>query len=118
MDDLAFARADLDALRRFFGDHSDPSRTEWHITHNIFLPTEAARDAVTARLKEEGLFVSYVDTLDDDVRPYWLDMMEQVPPDVAEVERRIRRVLVVLAQHDGELNSFTVIGSGGETFPA
>ncbi len=114
---LSFLREDLDSLAAFLGAATAPTESEWHITHNVFLPTEAARDAVERAVEPLGLFVSYRDEIDDDVRPFWLDLMERVPPSVTDVESCIQRVLDTLAKHDGEYNSFTIIGSRGESFP-
>lgn len=115
--DLTFAREALAALEAYFASQEAPSKSEWHVTHNLFFPTEAARSAVEKTLAGFGLFTSYRDTTDDDLRPFWLDMMEPVPPNRTDVEARLRRVLEVLEGHDGEYNSFTLIGSRGEAFP-
>lgn len=115
---LDFARRDLDALDRFFGEQSDALGSEWHITHVLFFPSEETRNIVETALEAHGMFVSYRDTIDDELRPFWLDIMEPVPPEIGEIEARMRRVLAVLSLHDGEYNSFSIIGSRGESFPS
>lgn len=116
--DLSFLQSDLQALEAYLASRADPSSSDWHVTHNMFLRTEASRSAVVKALETHGLFTSYQDVLDHGDFPFWLDMMERVSPTRVAVEASIQRVLEVLGVHDGDYNSFTVIGSRGESFPA
>jgi hypothetical protein len=115
MADLSFLQPQLDALGAYFEARAGTS--EWHITHNTFHRSAEARRAVEARLGAHGVHTSYLDEIDDPERPFWLDSMERVPPDVGEISVRIARVIDALAAADGEYNSFTLIGSGGESWP-
>jgi hypothetical protein len=116
MADLAFLRQDLDAVAAYFAGRPDRAVSEWHITHNTFHRTQETRAQTQAALQSHGLWTSYEDEVDGD-RPFWLDLMERVPPDAAVVAERIARVVDVLGKNDGEYNSFTLIGSRGESWP-
>lgn len=118
MTDLGFLASDLQLLVTYFAELPDASASDWHITHNTFHRTNTTRTEVEAALEKHGLFTSYIDETDDADFPHWLDMMEPVAADAGAVRERIARVVDVVTAAGSEYNSFTLIGSRGESFPS
>lgn len=116
-DELAFVARDLEAVRAAWAAHPSPRETEWFVLHQLFFPTEEARRRAEEALAALDLMTSYRDRYGGDELPFFLEMMERLPPEIPALALRVRRVLAAIAPLGGDYNAFTVSGSGGESLP-